>query len=266
MSFEEINLVIPCIEAAFDYGYTDLQAEQVAAPRVYKTHFWYRDTPKGAGKYIYVTRDPLDVGPSFYYFLGGGWYFEEDEISLEQFLEEFWLRRGEAETPMQNASHWHNLASWYPHRAEANVLWLHYEDLHEDLPACVDLIADFLGFGGDAEAKAVALQQAHIDHMKLHPTKYDEHMLKLATNERCGRRRDAGLDGRSSKVREGKVKRNRQELTPALKAGIQQKWEEVVTPVTGAATYDELRTAINRELGRPFASTRAAAAAVAAGH
>ena len=29
---------------------------QVAPPRVYKTHFWQRDCPKGAGKYIYVTR------------------------------------------------------------------------------------------------------------------------------------------------------------------------------------------------------------------
>ncbi len=56
MNFEEINLVIPCIEAAHDYGYTDLDAPQVAPPRMFKTHFWYRDTPKGAGKYIYVTR------------------------------------------------------------------------------------------------------------------------------------------------------------------------------------------------------------------
>jgi hypothetical protein len=47
---------LPGAEAAHDYGYTDLDAPQVASPRVYKTHFWYRDTPKGAGKYIYVTR------------------------------------------------------------------------------------------------------------------------------------------------------------------------------------------------------------------
>ena len=59
----------------------------------------------------------MDVGPSFYYFLGSGWYFENDEISMDQFLEEFWLQRGEAPTPMHNASHWHNVASWYPHRS-----------------------------------------------------------------------------------------------------------------------------------------------------
>jgi hypothetical protein len=29
------------------------------------------------------------------------------------------------------------------------VLWLHYEDLHQDLPAAVKLIAEFLGLGAD---------------------------------------------------------------------------------------------------------------------
>lgn len=29
------------------------------------------------------------------------------------------------------------------------MLWLHYEDLHEDLPAAVRLIAEFLGIGAD---------------------------------------------------------------------------------------------------------------------
>jgi hypothetical protein len=55
MSFDEISLVIPCLEMAWDYGYTNLAAEQVARPRVYKTHLWHRDVPKGA-RYIYVVR------------------------------------------------------------------------------------------------------------------------------------------------------------------------------------------------------------------
>lgn len=56
MNFDEISLVIPCLEMAHDYGYSDLQAPQPYNPRMYKTHFWYRDTPKGAGKYIVVVR------------------------------------------------------------------------------------------------------------------------------------------------------------------------------------------------------------------
>lgn len=38
-------------------------------------------------------------------------------------------------------------------RADPSVLWLHYEDLHEDLPAAVRLIAEFLGTGADDPGK-----------------------------------------------------------------------------------------------------------------
>lgn len=41
-------------------------------PRVYKTHFWHLHCPKGAGRYLFITRDPLDAGPSFYHFLQVG--------------------------------------------------------------------------------------------------------------------------------------------------------------------------------------------------
>ena len=56
MGFEEINLAIPCLEMGHDYGYTDLQAEQGWHPRAFKTHFWRRDCPRGAGKYLFICR------------------------------------------------------------------------------------------------------------------------------------------------------------------------------------------------------------------
>ena len=56
MSFEEICLVVPCLEMAGDYNYEDLQAAQPFEPRVYKTHLWYHDCPKGAAKYIVIAR------------------------------------------------------------------------------------------------------------------------------------------------------------------------------------------------------------------
>lgn len=56
MSFEEISLVVPCLEMAGDYDYWDLQAAQPFEPRVYKTHLWYHACPKGAAKYIVIAR------------------------------------------------------------------------------------------------------------------------------------------------------------------------------------------------------------------
>lgn len=40
-------------------------------------------------------------------------------------------------------------ASWYPHRLDDNVLWLHFEDLKEDLPGVIRKIAKFLDIGAD---------------------------------------------------------------------------------------------------------------------
>ncbi len=47
------------------------------------------------------------------------------------------------------------------------MLWIHYEDLHEDLPACVKLLADFLQIGhDDPELQQLAVEQASIEHMR----------------------------------------------------------------------------------------------------
>lgn len=43
----------------------------------------------------------------------------------------------------------------------------------------------------------------------------------------------------------------REELTPALREAILEKWREVMLPATGYASYEEMRRGINAELGRP---------------
>lgn len=48
---------------------------------------------------------------------------------MDQFLQEFFMRRGKPENWEQNASHWHHLTAWYPLRHNPDVLWLHFEDL-----------------------------------------------------------------------------------------------------------------------------------------
>jgi hypothetical protein len=75
-------------------------------------------------------------------------------------------------------------------------------------------------------------------------------MLKLARNEACGRRRDAGLG--TGKVRQGAAGRNKEALTPELRQAIQERWDDTMRPVCGYASYEEMRRGVNRELGRPF--------------
>lgn len=109
-----------------------------------------------------MCRDPLNVAVSYYNFFNG-WFFEKDTISMDEFVVEFFAARGLPQTSMNNASYWHNLTSWYPHRKDENVLWMHYEDLMDDLPACVDMISQFLGIGvRDEELKAKTVHQVFL--------------------------------------------------------------------------------------------------------
>ena len=57
------------------------------------------------------------------------------------------------------------LVSWYPYRKDSNVLWLHYEDLKEDLTGCIKLVAKFLGLGeNNPKLLKLVEQQVSIHH------------------------------------------------------------------------------------------------------
>lgn len=98
--------------------------------------------PKG-GKYIYVTRNPHDTANSFYHFFGD-WVFKKENISIDYFVEHFWLQRGVPGFDSKNASYFHHLISYYFKRRDKDVLWLHYEDLVENMRKCIILIAEFM--------------------------------------------------------------------------------------------------------------------------
>ena len=201
MDFEEISIPVPWIEMAHDLG-QDLDAEQGFTPRAFKTHCWYDHCPKAKGaKYIVVVRDPHDVALSFFSFFQG-WFFQPGEVSLDEFIRGFWLARGVPASPMQNASYFHHLVSWWQHRTNPDVLFLFYEDLKSDLPAHVAKIAAFLELD-DAEARCkTAVEHSTFEFMSKHSSHFDERHSKIARNAACGLSADAGLT--NGKVREGR--------------------------------------------------------------
>ena len=62
-----------------------------------------------------------------------------------------------------SALHFRSAVSWFPHRKDKNVLWLHYEDMKEDLTYCVRLIAKFLDIGAD-NPKLLKLVEQQVTH------------------------------------------------------------------------------------------------------
>lgn len=258
MSFDEISSVVPWIELAFDQ-HQDLSAPQwtngaaseadadadakavTGLPRFFKTHAWADHCPPFP-KTIVVLRNPNDVLVSFYRFFSG-WFFEPGSITLDAFAEEFWLARGIPTSKMQNASYFHHLVSWYDRRDDPGVLIVFFEDLKENLEQQVERVATFISTEQhdfnrpDLVQKAV--EHSSFSFMKAHESHFDERLSKLARNEACGLPKMAGMG--SSKLNDGEVGRSQYMLSENLKVQIQQKWKEVVEPVTGCATYEELR-------------------------
>ena len=241
MEFTEISQVIPFLEMAHDLD-QDVHAEQKAFPRCYKTHFWYDHCPKG-GRYIVCLREPCAVAYSFFKFLCG-WFFQDGEVSLVEFIREFWLANGAPQSKMQNSSYFHHLASWWPHRNDPNVLLLFFEDLKEDLESAVRAVAEFMGIA-DEERIKVALEMSTFSFMKQHEDHFDDSLMKKPLNEACGLPKDAGMS--SSKVREGSSSEGQKALPEDIQREIQEKWETVVAPATGCGTYQELRRAWKEE-------------------
>ena len=132
MDFEDISVVIPHIEFTKSLG-IDPEAEQVATPRVYKTHECYDFCPKGAGRYIVVIRHPLDICPSLYSFLNG-WYFPSQSISPDTFIRLFMLNlKYRPDNIKDRPPLFYVIESWWKRRNDDNVLFLFYEDIVEKL-------------------------------------------------------------------------------------------------------------------------------------
>lgn len=253
MNFAEVSEVVPWIELAHDLG-QDLEADQLGAPpRLYKTHAWKPDIPKG-GRYIVCFRNPEDMVFSFFRFFDGWFIYPKGGVSFESFGHDFFLRRGRPESPMQNASYFHHLVSWLGevkekkegneagNEDEKEVLLVAFEDLKEDLEGQVRRIATFLGYvpGGSDYEERVKVATAHstLAFMQEHKEKFDEHLTKDARNEVMGLPREAGRE--NSKVKQGEVGAAGAVMTPGLQRAMRSKWVEVVTPTLGFADYGEL--------------------------
>ena len=82
--------------------------------------------------------------------------------------------------------------------------------------------------------------------MKEHSYKFDEKLSKISRNEACGLPKDAGM--KKGKIDKGKDRRGDLVLSKEIKDSIQQKWDDIVFPVTNCTNYEELRQQLKNEL------------------
>ena len=232
MDFEEITAVTPWIEIAYDVGW-DLEAAQVAEPRVYKSHTSWHDVPKGA-RYICPFRHYHDALLSYYRFFEG-WFFEPDSITLEAFLQWYWPR-----DQVDTSGYWYHLSSWWAQRHNEDVLLLCYEDMKADLPKSVQKIANFMGIPLDDELLDIVVHQSSREFMLAHRHQFDARHVAQAGGRRAGL--PPAID--IKKVTSGTTNEARYQLSPALRAMLDDIWREQITPKFNLESYAQLRQSL----------------------
>ena len=232
MDFEEISNVTPWIELAFDLG-IDLDAVQVAEPRVFKSHLSWHDVPKNA-RYIVPFRAPSDAFISVYRFFEG-FMFEPGTIDLDTFFR--WRNPPEK---MGERGYWHHLASWWEQRNNPDVLLLCYEDMLADLPNTVRRVAAFMDIPLDGELFACVERQASRKFMLEHKNQFDEAPFRRLTSQRTG----ITVDTNAYKVTAGARDDPKYQLAAVHKQKLEEIWQTQILNRFGLEDYEDLRVAV----------------------
>ena len=224
MDFDDISRVVPWIETSPALG-LDLDAEQKANPRAFKSHLGWGMIPQG-GKYIVSIRDPKDALWSFYKFMEG-WFVEPGTISLDEYA------RGNF---MTERNYWKHLASWWPRRSDKDVLLMAFEHMKTDLTGTIRKIAAFIDIELDDELLAITEEHASLPFMQQHKDKFDDLLMRQRSEDVAGI--PPGSD--SAKVRAGQVGEHRQHLSDGVAEELDAIWAEEITEKFGFETYDEM--------------------------
>ena len=223
MDFDDISRVVPWIEVSAVLG-IDLDGEQRANPRAFKSHLDYDTVPKG-GRYINVVRDPGDAAVSMFKFQEG-WFLEPGALTVDEFVEQSFIG---------HRQYYSHLKSWWPHRNDENVLFLAYEKMLADSEGTIRRIAEFIGIALDDELLALTLEHSSIEFMLKYKDRFDDAMLRKLSEEQLNL--PEGSD--SAKVRQG-VKGSGAALSEATRAHLDEVWREEITASLGFASYEAL--------------------------
>ena len=227
MDFDDISRVVPWIEVSTDLG-IDLNAEQRANPRAFKSHLSWDRIPKGA-KYINIVRDPADAAMSAFRFQEG-WFIEPGCIDVDEFMTERFLKKRE---------YYAHLRSWWAHKDDDNVLFLAYEQMLTDPEKTVRRIAEFCEIELTEERLALTLEHSSIEFMLAHKDRFDDALLRRRSEIVCGI--PPGSD--SAKVVQGK-KGAGQQLSTATLTAFAAAWREEIEEQLGYETYADLIAAL----------------------
>ena len=236
MDFDDISRVVPWIETAPVLG-LDINADQRAKPRGFKSHLHYGAAPSGM-RYAVPLRAAGPVFLSAFHFFEG-WFLEPGSVSLEEFYG-FWARlRGPVD-----ADYWDHLLSWWERRDEPDTLLLSYDHVVTEKRLVIRKFAAFCGMSCDDALLDLVEERTSRTWMLAHKDRFDDAMMRKVSEERGGL--PPGSD--SAKIRSGDAPRK--SLPPEIASRLDAEWRKRITPVTGHADFAALEADLVRSLTR----------------
>jgi len=240
-SFDDITERQPWIEFAYDLG-QDLDDEQVAKPRVFKSHQLLSAVNSG-GKYLCIVRDPAATLLSWFEFQkakGRPGYIEYKDVN------EYVEKRPElfSSDVIFGTNIWEMYAEIWSARLDPTLKVLVYEALLSDGPAYLNhlpQIAEFLGVEDvdDSMYSKVAFLVSR-NQMVRHVDAFDDHFI---TNRGRELGRALKIMEPAPKVRCKSDSKN-EPLSDKTTEWLEDMWLERMTPLTGHTSYDEFAAAI----------------------
>jgi len=227
MDFEDIYEVVPWIDVALDLG-IDLDADQRANPRAFKSHGSWDEVPRGC-RYLVSFRDPRDAAVSMFRFMEG-WFIEPRAIPIGEFVER---RSFDRQT---EPDYWRHLGSWLSQRDNPDVHLLTFEEMKQDLRGVVERIAAFIGVDADDALLDLATRRSSFEFMSANKGPFSEPWLRSRAEIVAA----IPPNGDSAKVRDGKVGDHRRELSSQTLARFDEIWAETIGAEFGYPTYQHL--------------------------
>ncbi len=217
--FSNIDDVVPWLERprdGKDWQQRLREYDLLPAPRIFKTHCTFEQTPGGVdgARIVLSSRDPRDCCVSFYHHVLNMTDEARARVGIpypetfDQYFER-WLAFG---------AWFRNVSSWWPYRDHENLLWLRYEDMKQDLAAVLRKLLMFLGWSLDEHAFMRALQLSSFTWMK-------QNSDRFAARDGAGRL----LFKSGQFIRKGEVGDYQTLLTPEHEARIIDKAQQTLS-------------------------------------
>ena len=231
MDFDDISRVVPWEDVAQMVNF-DMQAEQRAAPRGFKSHREYERLPAGK-RYVIALREPKETFISFYRFFNG-WQLERDALPLEDFMP-LWMAGGPG-----GCDYFTHLLSWYSRRNEQDTLLITYPWVTASREKAVNRLAQFCGIDLDDEQVAMVLRRTTRDYMYTHKNRFDDAMVARALEEQSGI--PPGSDSTKVQARGSSA----DAVPQSIADQIDQMWAERALTATGHANFASLAKEVDK--------------------